>query len=274
MGRKPYVLLMFIFTLFLISCTAHNAGKKGATPTATKEDLIEKYQTEVPKEWGEHVSGVKTRLHTNEKVMALTFDACGADVENSTSFGYDSKLIDFLRKEHIPATLFVNQRWVKHNLEIFKELAKDPLFEIENHGTRHLPLSVLKGKEAYGIKATESIGDVIDEIETNRQEIKHVTGHLPKFFRSGTAYYDEVAVKIANDLGVEIAGYCVLGDAGATYTAEQAYQAYMSGAEPGAIIISHMNHPEKDSSKGITRAIAELKKKGYTFVKLEDGALE
>lgn len=252
--------------------TGKNSSSEPAAPSSsvTKEQLIKKYRSEVPTEWGENVTGVKTSLNTSKKVIALTLDACGADSVNGEGSGYDAKLIAFLRREQVPATLFINSRWIKRNEKIFRELAEDVLFEIENHGTRHLPLSVIKGKEIYGIKATESIAEVIDEIQKNSQEIEKITGRAPKFFRSGTAYYDDIAVKIANDLGLEIAGFNLLGDNGALYNANEVYRAYTTRVRPGAIIISHMNHPEKDSSKGIIRAIPELRQKGYTFVKLEN----
>jgi peptidoglycan/xylan/chitin deacetylase (PgdA/CDA1 family) len=51
--------------------------------------------------------------------------------------------------------------------------------------------------------------------------IKELSGHQTKFYRSGTNYYDEVAVAIASDLGYITVGYSVLGDAGATYSREQ-----------------------------------------------------
>jgi peptidoglycan/xylan/chitin deacetylase (PgdA/CDA1 family) len=40
----------------------------------------------------------------------------------------------------VPATLFVNARWIEANPRQFRQLAADPLFEIANHGTEHRPL--------------------------------------------------------------------------------------------------------------------------------------
>src|SRR5690625_3121956 len=115
-----------------------------------------------PEEWGEHVSGVKTRIKTDEKKFALTFDACGGDYGNE----YDEDLISYLIEKNIPATLFVNERWIVENENTFIELSSHPLFQIENHGTNHSPLSV-NGGEAWGIQATESPKEVYDEIMKN-----------------------------------------------------------------------------------------------------------
>jgi peptidoglycan/xylan/chitin deacetylase (PgdA/CDA1 family) len=229
---------------------------------SVEQSLIARYAPVIPTKWGERVPGVKTRLHTKDKVIALTFDACGGK-EGS---GYDEKLIQYLIQEQIPATLFINARWIAANPSTFQDLVSNPLFEIENHGTEHRPLSV-NGKLAYGIAGTKSVKEVIHEMNDNADQIEKLTGKRPLFFRSGTAFYDEVAVSVAHDLGFELAGYSVLGDAGATFNTEQVYNA-ISKATSGSIVLAHMNHPEKDTAEGIIKAIPQLRKLGYNFVKL------
>ncbi|MDQ0917874.1 hypothetical protein [Paenibacillus sp. V4I5] len=94
-----------------------------------------------------------------------------------------------------------------------------------------------------------------------------LTGRRPLFFRSGTAYYIDIAAGVVQDLGFEVAGYNALGDAGATYNTEQVYKALLK-ARSGSIVLAHMNHPEKDTAEGIMKAIPELQKAGYRFVLL------
>ena len=120
----------------------------------------------------------------------------------------------------MPATLFVNARWIEANPRKFRQLAADPLFEIANHGTEHRPLSVT-GRSVYGIAGTSSVAQVVDEVAVNQRLITHLTGAAPAFFRSGTAHYDDVAVRVVNDLGLQVVNFDVLGDAGATYSANQ-----------------------------------------------------
>ena len=219
---------------------------------------------EIPRQWGETVSGVKTRLDTDDSVIALTLDACGGP----DSSGYDQELIEYLSAENVSATLFINSRWIDANPETFLMLSQNPLFEIANHGYEHKPLSV-NGRSAYGIKGTESIQAVIYEVSLNDRKIMELTGNKPKFFRPGTAYCDEIGVKIANDLGEEVVAFSILGDAGATFSKEQVKQALLK-AEPGSIVIGHMNHPEKETAEGFKLAIPELKKRGFRFVKLSE----
>lgn len=225
--------------------------------------LEEKYSNQTPEQWGENIPGVITKIDSSEKIIALTFDACGSEGD-----GYDNEIIDFLIEQSIPATLFISGRWIDRHSEIMKDLAQNPLFEIANHGYSHKPLSV-DGKSAYGISGTASVDEVVREILLNEEKLLEFTGYKPKYFRSGTAYYDEIAVKIANDLDYQVINFSVLGDAGATYSKEQIIRACRS-AGPGSIIIFHMNRPERGIAAGIIEGISQLQKRGYRFVKLSD----
>ena len=218
-----------------------------------------------PSQWGENVTGVVTSFRSAEKEIALTFDACGGSAKSSQ---YDAGLIDYLTVHRIPATLFINSRWIKSNPEIFSKLASNPLFEIANHGTAHRPLSV-NGRSVYGIAGTASPEEVAGEINGNGDLIEKLTGKRPRFFRSGTAYYDDEAVRIARQNGVEIAGFNVLGDAGATFPADKV-ASQIAGAKSGDIILLHMNHPESGTREGVIEAVEKLRHEGFRFVRLSD----
>ncbi len=233
-----------------------------------KKRIISAFTGRVPKEWGERVRGVKTRLNTDQKVLALTFDACGGP----KGLGYDGKLIKYLESEKIPATLFISGRWMEANPEIFKTLSKNPLFEIENHGSNHKPCSAV-GRSVYGIEGTKSVGEMVDEIEWNALKILNLTGRKPKYYRPGTAYCDEISVEIAQVLGYEVVNFAVLGDAGATYSSRQVKEALWK-APPSSIILMHMNHPEGETVEGVITAIPELKNRGFKFAKLSEYGLK
>lgn len=271
-----YIILL-ISLIFLVGCNEPTISepKKVAGIVQNvkfKEQLeleidLTSYERE-PNEWGENVTGVKTRFVTDKKEIALTFDACGGDFGN----GYDEALITFLRDDEIPATLFVNKRWISDNEETFLELANDPLFQIENHGTTHAPLSV-DGAEAWGIPGTNSAEEVFAEIMGNHDTIKELTGRDMKLFRSGTAFYDEIAVELANDLEYEIVNFDILGDAGATYSAAEVERALLD-AEAGSIALLHMNQPNSGTAEGVRTAVPLLQAAGFEFVQLADQKLE
>jgi peptidoglycan/xylan/chitin deacetylase (PgdA/CDA1 family) len=262
---KQKFILIFNFLLFIqlfcIFLYADDAELQKYEKMKTK--ISSEFSNKLPNEWKENATGVIQSLNTKNKVIALTCDACG-----SKNDGYDKELIDFLIKQNVPATLFINARWIDKNLEIFKNLANNDLFEIENHGMEHKPCSV-NGKSIYGLAGTNSVEKVIDEIEKNGIKIKNLTGKKPKFYRSGTAYYDEIAVEIANELGYKVIGFNILGDMGATYNADEVEKAFLQSKE-GSIIICHFNHPKKETFEGLMKAIPKLKANGFKFVKLEE----
>ncbi|MGW1993987.1 polysaccharide deacetylase family protein [Embleya sp. NPDC001921] len=243
---------------------SRTAGPPPAGPT--RAETVARYGRQAPTGWGLEVPGSLSRLPGTAKVAALTFDACGGKGGGE----YDKALIDFLRERSIPATLFVNSRWVDENLSTLRQLAADPLFEIANHGTRHLPLSV-SGRSAYGIPGTKDAGEVYDEICGNRTKLTELLGRPPRFFRSGTAYCDDVAARIVTDVGERFAGFHVNADAGATFTPEQVRKA-MRGVRPGSVVIGHMNHPRGGTAAGMRLAIPELLQQGYRFLRLSDAA--
>ena len=270
------IILSLLFTISFTACakTASNSyfGEQQSSSKKEYESFRKKiantFENQTPKEWGESVTGVKTKFDTNEKVIALTMDACGSP----HGMGYDEKLINFLKQEKVPATLFINARWIDKNLNTFKALASITLFEIANHGLEHKPASV-NGKSIYGLDGSKNMEELIDEIELNARKIEQITDKRPKYFRSGTAYYDEVAVKIANKLNHQVIGFSILGDGGATFSKEKVENAFLK-AKNGEIAIIHMNHPLSQTADGTIKVINELKQKGFKFVRLSDYKLK
>lgn len=268
-----WIVIILLGAMLASGCAAHRAVPE-RTPDATsisgedlatlKDRITQEFGTRIPQQWGEAVTGVLTRLDTDQNVLALTFDACGGKYGS----GCDAALISYLEREQIPATLFINARWIAANPDAFLELAHTRLFEIENHGLTHKPCSVT-GRSAYGIQGTASAADLVDEIEINARKIASLTGRKPLFYRPGTAYCDEVGVQVAQSLGYGVAGFTTLGDAGATYTREQVKNALLS-APRGAIVILHMNHPAGQTCAGVMDAIPELKRRGVRFVTLSE----
>jgi peptidoglycan/xylan/chitin deacetylase (PgdA/CDA1 family) len=240
-------------------------------PPPSREHIVATYAGVTPKEWGLSVTGMTLSLGAaavKDKAFALTFDACGAPQLGIPGSGVDRALIDFLRANDIPATLFLNKRWIEENADYANELAADPLFEIGSHGTRHLPLSV-SGQSAYGSIGTLDPGDAYDEVVGNIETFTKLTGHAPRWFRSGTAHCDEVAVQIVHDIGQQVVNFAVNADWGTTATAEQVAQ-NLDTVKPGDIVISHMNRPEHETAEGYERGLAAVLAKGLKPVKLSE----
>jgi peptidoglycan/xylan/chitin deacetylase (PgdA/CDA1 family) len=235
-----------------------------AAPALSRAQVVAQYGHLKPHTWGFGGPGVVSDLRTSRRVIALTFDACGGP----GGCGYDQALIGFLRRREVPATLFLNSRWIDANPAVFRQLAGEPLFEIANHGTRHLPLSVT-GRSAYDIGGTNNAGEVYDEVERNQAKLTRLLGVPPRLFRAGTAFSDDVAARIVTAMADHLVTFSVNGDAGATFAPWQV-RSTVTAAPGGSIVICHMNHPGSGTAQGIAAAVPRLMATGYRFVRLSD----
>ncbi|MCB4209074.1 polysaccharide deacetylase family protein [Arthrobacter sp. UM1] len=242
---------------------AHGAAG-AALDLPDRSEIEDRFGNRLPRTWSTHPAGAAVRFSAppGPRTLALTFDACGGTV-----LQFDRRLIETLRAHRAKATLFVNQRWAEHHSREFEQLAQDPLFEIGNHGTRHVPLSV-SGRSAWGIRGTASAGEVWDEVAgCARFLAEH--GLRPRFFRPGTAFADDVAEEIVEALGQRIASFSVNADGGATFPAP-AVMAEAVRAPSGSVLIGHMNRPLSGTAEGIEAALSVLSAEGVRFVTMSE----
>ncbi len=125
---------MPFFCILIVFIFAGCAGSYGKIIRSVRPEryydfrriIVSEYADRKPADWEENITGIMTRFDTDEKVIALT--------GGSRRSGYGRELIDYLIKEMIPATLFINARWIDANPDVFSFLAATGLFEIENYG--------------------------------------------------------------------------------------------------------------------------------------------
>jgi peptidoglycan/xylan/chitin deacetylase (PgdA/CDA1 family) len=234
-----------------------------------KSKIVSEFAHKPSGHWGEFVTGVYEKILTQKKIIAFTFDACGGKNGN----GYDKELINYLRSEKVPATLFVTGKWIDAQFNVFIDLSRDSLFEIENHGLNHRPCST-EGKSVYGIQGTSDAGEAFDEIEANARKIEAITNHLPCFYRSATAFIDEACVSMAARLGIEVISYQVLSGDAVPFTPDSVIEEnVLKNIVPGAIVIMHFNHPEWNTKEAMQKIVPKLRELGYTFALLKDSEL-
>lgn len=256
--------------LAVLAPPAPNGPEEPAAPSQapsavlppSKAQLVTEFGGRRPAEWGLEVTGVVTRSQASQTV--LTLDACGGPGGS----GVDKELLATLRRLNIPATLFVNARWIQANRQIAAELGQDPLFELANHGWQHRPLSVT-GRSAYGIPGTTSVDDAYDELTGCQDLLREVAGRQPQFFRAGTAYFDDVAAAMSRRLGMLPVNFSINADAGATL-APAAVASALATARPGDIVIAHFNKPGSGTAAGFRQALPRLQGGGTTFARLGD----
>jgi peptidoglycan/xylan/chitin deacetylase (PgdA/CDA1 family) len=239
--------------------------------TALIEQLTERYKNEEVHECSMQAKGVAHRVKLPPcdtcKTLFLTLDAC--------ILGYDSMLIEYLVVNNIKATLFVTARWINNNREAMRRLCRHPnLFDIENHGTLHRPTSV-QGCTCYGIHGTANMSELVAEVEIGVDIIERFTNRRPQFFRSGTAFADNVAVAAIGDMGYRFIGFSASADEGATLPHSTVKQRILS-AQHGDIVLMHFNVPNSESHLGFMMAFEEIKQKNICikFEKLSDFSSE
>ncbi|HQR69946.1 MAG TPA: polysaccharide deacetylase family protein [Burkholderiaceae bacterium] len=197
-----------------------------------------------------------------DRRIALTLDACGG--------GYDAELIDFLILHRIPATVFATGRWIERNpvgLAVLKSHAD--LFGIEDHGEHHRAAVIGAGRRIYGIPGVADIGQLRGEVTGGADAIEQAFGTRPRWYRGATAEYDPQAASEIRRMGFRIAGFSVNADAGATLSANSV-SARVRRAQPGDVILAHMNKPSSDTNEGLRPALLELRARGLQFVRLDD----
>ncbi|WP_175417325.1 polysaccharide deacetylase family protein [Arthrobacter sp. 24S4-2] len=232
------------------------AAEPTSAPIPGRQDIVAEFAGRTPALWGTQLPGTVVRLPEGASGTILTFDCCGGRGGN----GVDQALIDTLSRAGAPATFFLNARWIRANPGTAKALAENPLFELGNHGTRHIPLSVT-GRSAYGVPGTASAAEVYDEVMANQEVLHSLTGKPARFFRPGTAFLDETAIAIVHRLGLTPVSFSINGDGGATYPPATVFRE-INASKSGDIIISHANHPGSGTAAGIARALPALQSSG------------
>ncbi len=195
------------------------------------------------------------------KKVALTLDACSGK--------FDDDLIEFLIQNKIPTTIFATKKWIDENpkgLSIIK--AHLDLFDVEDHGEKHIPAVIGAGRKVYGIPGEPDVIHLRREVSEGAHAVEDATGIAPHWYRSATAEYDPQAIKEIDKMGYKIAGFSVNADVGAT-SKKIAIEKKLEHVKDGDVIIAHMNKPASDTAEGLAVGLAYLTKAGFKFVRLD-----
>lgn len=212
---------------------------------------------------------VHTRLtapFAADKKIALTLDACSGK--------YDDDLIAFLVEHRIPATIFATRKWLDknpHGLAVIK--AHLDLFDVENHGEKHIPAIIGTDRSVYGIPGEPDVAHLRREVVEGARAVEKATGIAPHWYRDATGEYDPQAIQEIDKLGYRIAGFSVNVDQGAT-ASKAAIEQRLKKVVPGDVIIAHMNKPASDSAEGLAAGLPSLLKAGFVFVRLDQADLQ
>jgi len=187
----------------------------------------------------------------DSRAVALTFDACPTGHADE----FDEEVIEALKKEQVPATLFFSGRWVERNPDKAKELADLPLFEIANHAYWHPHM--LEKDDAR----------VLRELKNTQAIIRKITGRKPKYWRPPYGEVDERVAGLAKKTGLATIQYDIAsGDPDPGLSAARIARVVVRDAQGGSIIVFHMNRNGVHTAEALPMVIEGLRKKGFELV--------
>ena len=207
-------------------------------------------------------------LPEGTKAVALTFDLCELA---TTTTGYDVDTINFLRREHIPATLFIGGKWMRSHAERAKQLMADPLFEIGNHAWSH---------GNFGIMDPQSMRDQVlwtqAEYEILREGILRSAAEngaslpdiaaVPNLFRLPYGRCTDQSLALLAHLGLRVIQWDVVAEAMDDNSRPELAAEVARRVRPGSILLFHANRVPKGTAALLSGVVRELRDRGYHFV--------
>lgn len=213
--------------------------------------------------------------------VAITLDYC----ELCTNInGYQSQVIKYLRKESIPATLFISGKWMHSHSEITQQLIVDPLFEIGNHAWSHANMAITPVEMIdQQVLATQMQYKLLrDQVAQKALEIglEKEMGLIPEqpiLFRLPYGRCNEMALQRLQHLGLKVVQWNHIGVEG-QFATEKECETFVNKVQSGSIILLHGNNVPKHTLNFLERVIPLLRKKGFKFLTvsklLETGSAE
>lgn len=209
----------------------------------------------------------------DKKVMALTFDAdmtpkMKKDLEGGkVNSWYNKKVIDILKEEKIPATLFLTGMWIEQYPREAKDLADNPLFELGNHSYSHPAFQ----ENCYALKLIPDSADSQEVIKTQKL-LFNLSGKENKLFRFPGGCYSKTDLKIVNNLGLTVVGWDTVAGDSFNNNVNQIISNVLKKAQNGSVVVMHMhggpNAPK--TADALPEIIKGLRDKSFSFVKVSD----
>ncbi len=247
---------------FLIACAVVAAGGLGLVLVSSLNQ-----SRSGPRGGTRPRSAVLTRVRIPENVVALTFDF---DMTPGMLFRlqageveawYDPAVLDVLRAERIPHTIFITGMATQVYPDLARSFARDPLIELGNHSHRHYAFA----PDCFGLPFIGE-GRAGDDIETAQQTIQAITGVTPKYFRFPGGCLQARDIAIVHRLGLRIVHWDVAAGDAFNPDADSIIHYVEDRARPGSIIALHLGGPNAPATADALRAIIPyLKGHGYKF---------
>jgi peptidoglycan/xylan/chitin deacetylase (PgdA/CDA1 family) len=206
----------------------------------------------------------------SRREVAVTFDAdmtwqmLAALRKGKVKSWYDQEIVRFLRATHTPATIFLTGLWTKTYPNVVRSLARDPLFELENHSYDHAAWT----GNCYDLPGVTSLRRKLFEVLGAANEIAKVTGRYPRYFRFPGGCFTKGDVRLVAATGEQVVGWDVVSGDPFQPDPVPIERMVLDGVKPGSIIVMHlMGAPNAPATATALKAVVPvLKARGYRFV--------
>ena len=200
------------------------------------------------------------------RLVALTFDAdmtpgmLALLRRGTVQSWYNREVIDVLRVERVPATLFLTGLWASTYPDDARALAADPLFEIGSHTFDHAAFRT----PCYGLAAASDRGWELDEAQ---RVIQAVTGTIPALVRFPGDCYGRDDMHLARQKGLKVISGDVRAGDGFNPSAAAIANRVISQTMPGSIVVMHLHGPPYApmTATALRQIIPALRQKGFEF---------
>jgi peptidoglycan/xylan/chitin deacetylase (PgdA/CDA1 family) len=203
------------------------------------------------------------------KTLRLTFDA---DMTpgmlkrlrtGSVASWYDPAILEYLRDQQLPATIFVTGLFAEAYADLIRRLARDPLFVIGVHGYRHAAFT----SNCYGLPALRTDAEKLDDLTRGRDAVTKLTGHPPALFRYPGLCHDAHDDALVRQSGLTVDVPDIVSGDAFSHDADAVVQQVLRLARPGGTVIFHLGGPNAPVTlDALKRVVPALRKMGYEFV--------
>ena len=200
-------------------------------------------------------------IKTQTDNVALTFDACDGKT--------DTRILELIKEQKIPVTLFVTGKWIDKNPEAIAFIKENnQYFKIENHGLNHLE-AVESESGAYHLATVKNEQGLSKEVLDNKRKIESIFGVKSIYYRTAGALYDEKSLQWIKEQNLKIGGYTIAADEGAKASKEKIVT-NLSKVKNGDVVLMHINHPNSQVYEGFKEGLKIMQKKNLKFEFLKD----
>lgn len=219
----------------------------------------------------EKVPEQKKSEEETQRIAYLTFDAdmtpkMKRDMESGrVSKWYSPGIIEYLKENDIPATIFVTGMFAEAYPELVLDMAQSG-FSIQNHTYSHKAFT----KNCYNLGYAETKEEKHFELQRTQEILTAISGKTPRYVRLPGLCTNAEAKQIMKEMGLMESNSGVVSDDAFQHSLDEVVQNVLKKVTDGKnIIILHAGGPNAIHTEAALKIIVpNLKKRGYRFEKM------